>query len=68
MGSTHQPIDVELTLTVKYITKCHQWDVKVKFHEKPNRRQMFGEHASDGWYIRTSPEHYRCHIVLVRKT
>ena len=40
----------------------------VQFHEKPTRRRMFGEHASDGWYIRTSPEHYRCHIVLVRKT
>ena len=40
----------------------------VQFHEKPNRRRTFGEHAADGWYVRTSPEHYRCHIVLVRKT
>eukprot|EP00804_Cyclotella_cryptica_P001048 CCRYP_008349-RA/>CCRYP_008349-RA protein AED:0.36 eAED:0.38 QI:0/0/0/1/0/0/3/0/608 len=22
----------------------------------------------DGWYLKTSPEHYRCHIVFVKKT
>ena len=40
----------------------------VQFHENPNRRRAFGEHAADGWYIKTSPEHYRCHIILVKKT
>ncbi|KAL7489379.1 hypothetical protein ACHAW6_014974 [Cyclotella cf. meneghiniana] len=40
----------------------------VQLHEKPKRRKTFGEHSADGWYIKTSPEHYRCHIIFVRKT
>ena len=40
----------------------------VQFHIKPNRRKTWGEHSSDGWYLRTSPEHYRCHIVFVKAT
>lgn len=27
----------------------------VQIHEKPKQRKTFGEHAADGWYIRTSP-------------
>ncbi len=30
----------------------------VQFHIKPNRRKSWGEHASDGWYLKTSPDHY----------
>ena len=40
----------------------------VQFHIKPSRRRTWGEHSMDGWYIKTSPEHYRCHIVFVKKT
>jgi hypothetical protein len=40
----------------------------VQFHIKPNRRKTFGEHSSDGWYLRTSPEHYRSHLVFVKAT
>ena len=40
----------------------------VQFHIKPNRRRTWGEHSMDGWYLQTSPEHYRCHIVFVKKT
>ena len=40
----------------------------VQFHIKPKRRKSWGEHSEDGWYLRTSPEHYRCHIVYVKKT
>ena len=40
----------------------------VQFHIKPSRRKTFGEHSSDGWYLRTSPEHYRCHLVFVKAT
>ena len=40
----------------------------VQFHIKPDRRKTWGEHSMDGWYLRTSPEHYRCHIVFVKKT
>ena len=40
----------------------------VQFHIKPDRRKTWGEHSMDGWYLQTSPEHYRCHIVFVKKT
>ena len=40
----------------------------VQFHIKPNQRKSWGEHASDGWYLRTSPDHYRCHWVFVKAT
>eukprot|EP00804_Cyclotella_cryptica_P025968 CCRYP_002793-RD/>CCRYP_002793-RD protein AED:0.25 eAED:0.25 QI:0/-1/0/1/-1/1/1/0/824 len=40
----------------------------VQFHVKPDRRKTWGEHSMDGWYIQTSPEHYRCHVVFVKKT
>ena len=40
----------------------------VQFHMKPDRRKTWGEHSMDGWYLKTSEEHYRCHIVLVKKT
>jgi hypothetical protein len=40
----------------------------VQFHIKPKRRRTWGEHSSDGWYLRTSPEHYRCHVVFVKAT
>ncbi len=40
----------------------------VQFHIKPNKRKSWGEHASDGWYIKTSPDHYRCHWIFVKAT
>jgi len=40
----------------------------VQFHIKLDKRKTWGEHSMDGWYLRTSPEHYRCHIVFVKKT
>jgi hypothetical protein len=40
----------------------------VQFHIKPSRRKTFGEHSSDGWYLKTSDEHYRTHVVLVKAT
>eukprot|EP00804_Cyclotella_cryptica_P028277 CCRYP_014613-RB/>CCRYP_014613-RB protein AED:0.36 eAED:0.36 QI:0/0/0/1/0/0/2/0/471 len=39
-----------------------------QFHIKPDKRKTWGEHSMDGWYLKTSPEHYRCHIVFVKKT
>ena len=38
----------------------------VQLHFKPNRRKSWGEHSSDGWYLTTSPDHYRCHLFLSR--
>ncbi|KAL7474341.1 hypothetical protein ACHAW6_000317, partial [Cyclotella cf. meneghiniana] len=40
----------------------------VQFHIKPIRKKTFGEHSADGWYLRTSPEHYRYHVVFVKAT
>ena len=42
----------------------------IQFHIKPKRRTTWGEHASYGWYLGTSREHYWCHIIFVnaRKT
>ena len=40
----------------------------VQFHIKPNRRKSWGEHSSDGWYLTTSPDHYRCHFIFVKAT
>lgn len=41
---------------------------EVQFHIKPSRRKTFGEHSGDGFYLRTSAEHYRTHVVFVKKT
>ena len=40
----------------------------VQFHIKPNRRTMFGEHSGNGFYLKTSEEHYRTHVVFCKKT
>ena len=39
----------------------------VQFHVKLERRKSWGEDSADG-YVRTSPEHYRCHEVFVKAT
>eukprot|EP00956_Cyclotella_meneghiniana_P037297 scaffold136652_cov59-Cyclotella_meneghiniana.AAC.1 len=41
---------------------------EVQFHIKPSRRKTFGEHSGDGYYLRTSDEHYRTHVIFVKKT
>jgi hypothetical protein len=41
---------------------------EVQFHIKPTRRKTFGEHSGDGFYLRTSTEHYRTHVIFVKKT
>ena len=40
----------------------------VQFHIKPGRRKTFGEHSADGFYLKTSAEHYRTHVVFCKKT
>jgi hypothetical protein len=40
---------------------------EVQFHIKPSRRKTFGEHSGDGFYLKTSEEHYRTHVVFVKK-
>ena len=40
----------------------------VQFQIKPGRCKTWDEHSIDGWYLQTSPEHYRLHIVFVKNT
>ena len=39
-----------------------------QIYESTNRRKTWAENSIDGWYLRTSPEHYRCHVIYVKKT
>jgi hypothetical protein len=41
---------------------------KVQMHESTNRRKTWDPRALHGWYLGTSPEHYRCHIIFCQKT
>ncbi len=36
-------------------------------HESTKRRTTWVENSIDGWYLRTSPEHYWCHVIHVKK-
>jgi hypothetical protein len=40
----------------------------VQIHERSERRGSWAANAVDGWYLQTSPKHYRCHIVYVKNT
>ena len=40
----------------------------VQFHIKPGRRTTFGEHSGYGFYLKTSEEHYRTHVIFAKKT
>ena len=40
----------------------------VQIHDKPSKRRMWGVHAVDGWYLQTSPHHYRCYEVWSKHT
>jgi hypothetical protein len=40
----------------------------VQFHIKPGRQKTFGEHSEDGFYLKTSEEHYRTHVIFAKKT
>ena len=39
-----------------------------QIYESTNRRKTWVENSIDGWYLRTSTEHYRSHLVHVKKT
>ncbi|KAL7478375.1 hypothetical protein ACHAW6_004139 [Cyclotella cf. meneghiniana] len=40
----------------------------VQIHEKSDQRGTWAFHSVDGWYISTSPEHYRTHRCHVKST
>ena len=39
-----------------------------QIHEKKDKRGTWAYHSIDGWYLRTSPEHYRTHICATKAT
>ena len=41
---------------------------KLLIHVKPYKRQTFGSHAIDGWYIGPSIDQYRCYSCYVPET
>ena len=40
----------------------------VQLYKSNARRGTWAEHATDGWYIGISTEHYRCHRIYVKHT
>ena len=40
----------------------------VQVHEKTDKRGTWSYHSVDGWYLSTSPEHYRTHKCHVKET
>jgi hypothetical protein len=40
----------------------------VQIHQGSERRASWAANAIDGWYLQTSPEHYRCHVINVKQT
>jgi hypothetical protein len=41
---------------------------KAQIHEKTNKRGTWAYHSIGGWYLFTSPEHYRTHMCHVKAT
>ena len=41
---------------------------EVQVHEKTYRRGTWSYHSVDGWYLATSPEHYRTHLCHTKTT
>ena len=35
---------------------------EVQVHKKTDKRDTWAYHSVDGWYLDTSPEHYRTHL------
>jgi hypothetical protein len=40
----------------------------VQLHQSSEKQALWAANAIDGWYLQTSPEHYRCHVIYVKQT
>ena len=40
----------------------------VKIHEDADKRKTWAPHTMDGWYLGTSPDHYRAHLIHAKGT
>jgi hypothetical protein len=52
------------------LMQCHwdQWDVQYKYMKALTGEKHGQEIQPIGWYLHTSQEHYRCHVIYVKKT
>ena len=41
---------------------------EAQVHEKTGKRGTWAYHSVDGWYLATSPEHYRTHLCHIKTT
>eukprot|EP00956_Cyclotella_meneghiniana_P041011 scaffold211656_cov87-Cyclotella_meneghiniana.AAC.1 len=41
---------------------------EAQVHEKTDKRGTWAYHSLDGWYLNTSPEHYRVHNCHIKST
>jgi hypothetical protein len=39
----------------------------VQIYQNSQRQKSWAANAINGWYLQTSPEHYRCHIIHVKQ-
>ena len=40
----------------------------IQIHEDADKRRSWAPHTVDGWYLGTSPDHYRSHVIHVKRT
>jgi hypothetical protein len=40
----------------------------VQLHQSSERRATWAANLTNGRYLQTSPEHYRCHVIYVKQT
>jgi hypothetical protein len=40
----------------------------VQLYQGSEKRTSWGANTIDGWYLQTSPQHYRCHVIHVKQT
>jgi hypothetical protein len=40
----------------------------VQIHKRSERQGTWAANSVDGWYLRTCPEHYQCHVIYVKHT
>ena len=40
----------------------------VQIHEETSQRRTWAPHSADGYYLGTSPDHYRAHRIFVKAT
>ncbi len=40
----------------------------VQIYQSSERQKSWAANAIDGWYLQTSPEHYRCHVIHIKQT